>query len=324
MFFCVLLGEALCLSLLAILFACSRTSSAPKSGGAGLQPEVIGSRGRLPGSLSFPRGIDFLSDGRMAVTDRTGRIQLLSPEGKPLRDWLVPRYDSGTPTRVRFDETQSSETTLLIADTHYSRILRYSLEGKLLLQFGEYGEAPGKMIYPTDIALNPKGEIYITEYGVHDRVMKFTREGVFIKQWGDFGTAPGQFQRPLALIWAPPDRLIVADTCNHRIQVFSEEGQLLEVWGGPGAGPGQFNYPYDLCRDAGGMIYVCEYGANRIQRLTPEGKPNGVFGEAGRRPGQFAAPWGIALAPKGRIAVADTENHRIQIFDAGKIFAGGK
>jgi len=302
------------LLLLASLGAATGCSSAPDSDmPPGRAAVVIGSRGRLPGHFSFPRGIDVDSKGRIAVADRTGRIQILSPDGKPLHEWVLPAYENGTPTGIAFDATRPGETTLLIADTHYNRILRYSLDGALVRQFGEYGETRDKMIYPTDVALDPKGNIYVTEYGLHDRVMKFTRDGELIDQWGDFGTEVGKFQRPLGLAFAPPDRLVIADTCNHRLQVFTLDGQLLGAWGEVGSGPGQFKYPYDVAIGPDGRIYVCEYGNNRVQCLDATGRSIGCYGQAGRRPGEFATPWGVAATPDGNLVVADTNNHRLQV-----------
>ena len=305
------------LGLLALLAACSDPSASRQPSPGPVR--VIGSHGRLPGHFSSPRGIDFHPDGRIAVADRTGRVQILSAGGAPLREWILPAFDNGTPTGIIFDAARPGTSTLLLADTHYSRILRYSLDGKLVQQFGEYGGEPGKMIYPTDIALDPRGNLYITEYGIRDRVMKFAPDGHFIQEWGDSGTEPGQFQRALGIVWIPPGRLIVADTCNHRLQVFTDDGKLLAVWGKVGKGLGEFKYPYGLCVLRDGRILVCEYGNNRLQCLSAEGKPLGFYGRAGRAAGEFATPWGVAAGPDGNAVVADTGNHRLQILDLARI-----
>ena len=289
-------------------------SAGEASTSSDLQPRIIGFRGSSTGRFSSPRGIDLTADGRLAVVDRTGRIQIFSPEGEVITEWMIPEYDNGTPTGLIFDESDPEQTTLLIADTHYSRILRYSLDGELIGQFGEYGDEPGLMIYPTDIAVDGEGTLYITEYGgTNDRVMKFDREGNFIKEWGTLGSEPGAFQRPLGLVWDGKDRIIVADTCTHRLEVFTTEGELLEVWGELGSEPGQFNYPYDLTLGDDGLIYVAEYGNNRLQALNLKGESVALYGGPGTAPGQFHTPWGIAMGPGGSLYVADTNNHRLQV-----------
>ncbi|MCE5229090.1 6-bladed beta-propeller [bacterium] len=305
----------------ALLIAALAWALAPCGCGGGKartdEPMIVGSRGRDPGRFSFPRGIDVASDGRIAVADRTGRIQILSPDGKPLKQWFMPKFDNGTPTRLLFDSSDPATTTLLVVDTHNSRIMRYSLDGVLVQQFGKYGTNPDEMIFPTDIAVDASGTMYIAEYqDKHDRVMVYGRDGGYIRQFGDFGEEPGKFQRPEGIVFVPPGRLIVADTCNDRLQVFDLSGKLLEVWGSTGKAPGQFNYPYDLAVDKQGRIYVAEYGNNRIQVLDQTGRSVAVFGGPGPEPGQLGNPWGVALTAAGdKVWVADTLNHRLQKFD---------
>lgn len=281
-------------------------------------PLVVGARGSGPGRFSFPRGVDVAPDGRVAVADRTGRIQIFSAAGEPITQWFMPKYNNGTPTRLVFDATDPATTTLLVADTHNYRIIRYSLDGRIVQQFGKHGSKPGEMLFPTDIALDTSGTMYIAEYGAEyeDRIMVYSRSGRFIRQFGGYGEEPGKLQRPMGVVFVPPDRLIVADSCNDRLQVFRTDGTLLAVWGKVGKAPGEFNYPYDVALDKEGRVYVAEWGNNRIQVLDPAGRPLGVFGGAGPNPGEFGQPWGVALTAAGdRIWVADTLNHRLQRFD---------
>lgn len=304
---------------LACLLLCACPSPESQNAQRTYVPRVIGSRGLAPGQFSFPRGLDVDRAGRLAVADKSGRIQVLSPAGEALAVWRIPKWDNGTPTSVVFDETDQSTTTLLVVDTHNSRVFRYSLGGRLLATFGHYGGEPGRMIYPTSATLDPQGNIYLTEYGLNDRVLKFDRTGKFIKQWGGFGVAPGQFQRPVGLVFAPPDRIIVADSCNHRLQVFSTEGELREIWGGVGREAGQFNYPYDVTVDGEGRVFVTEYGNNRVQCLDKKGQPLALYGGPGHEPGQFAAPWCVTCDAAGHVFVADTNNHRLQAIETSEI-----
>ena len=287
-------------------------------------PRIIGQRGTARGQFNLPRAIDIAPDGRVGLADRSGRLMLYSAAGESLLEWKLPAWDNGTPTGVIFDTTDPATPTLLVADIHYSKILRYGLDGALISQFGEYGSEPGKMIYPTDIALDAEGTMYIAEYGLTDRINKFTRDGTFIAQWGASGTEAGQFQRALGLIFLPPDKILVADTCNHRLQLFTTQGELLEVWGGVGNGPGQFNYPYDLAADKQGRIYVIEYGNNRLQVLDSRGRCLALYGGPGTAPGQFGTPWGVATAPDGKVWIADTLNHRLQVLDGETLIAHGR
>ena len=78
----------------------------------------------------------------MAAIDKTGRVQVFSRTGELAAHWAMPKIDKGTPTGLCFDRAG----TLLIADTHYHRVLRYSAAGEQLASFGSYGEGPGQFI----------------------------------------------------------------------------------------------------------------------------------------------------------------------------------
>ncbi|MBI1784045.1 hypothetical protein HYR69_02785 [Candidatus Sumerlaeota bacterium] len=252
---------------------------------AGEDISIVGLEGKSLGRFFFPRGIDITPQGLMAIADKTGRIQLIDIYKGPVRQWDMPKMDNGTPTGVLFDLSDPTTTTLLVADTHNSRIMRYGLDGTLIKMWGEYGGEVGHMIYPTNLAVDEKSFIYITDYGENDRVLKFDKDANFIKEFGGFGPEPGHFQRPLALIYLPPEKLIIADSCNHRLATFTTDGKFVGTWGEVGKSPGQFNYPYDLTLGRDGLIYVAEFGNNRIQVLD-KGRNPGSLGlhVASRRP----------------------------------------
>ncbi len=277
-------------------------------------PEVVGAFGRTgagPGEFLYPRAAELAHDGSLFVVDKTGRIQRLDADGQCLGIMQMPLIDAGKPTGMSLHE----DGRLFVADTHYHRVTIFAPEGELLGEFGEYGEAEGCFIYPTDVAFAPDGRIFVSEYGGNDRVSAFTGDGDFLFSFGSPGSAEGQFARPSALcIDEPRERLYVADACNHRIGVYNLEGQLLSYIGSAGRGPGQLRYPYDLALTADGTIVVCEYGNNRIQLFSPDGKSLAVYGQAGRQLGQLAFPWGVSVDARCRAYVVDAGNNRIQVW----------
>jgi len=276
---------------------------------------AIGRRGVGPGSFSFPRAVVPASDGTIVVIDRTGRIQQLGADGSCLATWTLPEFANGTPTSATFDRNGN----LLVADTHYSRILRFSADGTSRTQFGHYGKGPGEMIYPQDVASDANGFIYVANYGGRDKIIKLRSDGTFVKEWGSSGEGPGQFNRPMALALLGDKELLVADACNHRVQRFDLEGRLLGTIGKVGRAEGQLNYPYDIAASANGEIYVCEYGNCRISKFARDGRFIAALGGPGAALAKFRCPWGVALDRAGYLYVADTENHRIVRFVPGTI-----
>ena len=272
--------------------------------------DVIWGRGGFSeGRLQKPRAMAIDRNDQIYVVDMTARIQVFDTEGEFLRAWQTPASEAGKPTGLSIDR----DGRLLVADTHYYRLLIYSPEGKLVQTIGgSGGQEPGEFGLVTDAVQDSRGNYYIGEYGDFDRIQKFTRDGEFLLQWGGHGSEPGQFARPQSLEIDEHDRIWVVDACNHRIQVFDTEGNLLKMWGTQGGEPGELYFPYDLVLAPDGVVYICEFGNHRVQKFTREGRSLGCWGTHGRGPGELHNPWALVRDSQGRIHVLDTYNHRIQ------------
>jgi len=248
---------------------------------------------------------------RIYLVDKTARIQVFDTEGRFLRGWRTPLRDDGKPTGLSI----GCDGNLLVADTHYYRVLVYSPEGELLRTIGGTpGNRPGEFSQVTDAVQDSQGNYYIAEKGEYDRIQKFSPEIEFLLQWGGHGSEPGRFALPQSLAVDRQDRIWVADACNHRIQVFDTQGNLLLVWGSEGSDPGELYYPYDLVFGEENLVYVCEYGNHRVQKFRYNGQtlqPLGCWGTHGRGEGQMHNPWALVRDSRGRIHVLDTNNHRV-------------
>jgi sugar lactone lactonase YvrE len=290
-------------------------SGCGKSEGSGHRPEKVwGVQGIIPGRLHRPRGITIDQDDLLYIVDITARIQVFDGDGKYLRGWRTPEAKNGRPTGLSVIDGK-----LYVPDTHYFRVLVYTLDGQLLEEesFGEEGAEGGKFGWPTDVAKDSQGNIYVAEYGQHDRIQKFSPDRRFLKQWGSHGNEPGLFLRPQSLCIDRHDQIWVADATNHRLQVFDTEGNFKFQWGQngqEGIEPGQFSYPYGVIVDTQDQVYVCEFGNSRVQKLSPEGESLGIWGAPGRAPGELHNPWAIVKNSRGKLFVLDTYNHRVQRF----------
>jgi DNA-binding beta-propeller fold protein YncE len=276
------------------------------------EPDLVwGKQGVAPGDFQKPRAIAINDRDELFIVDMTARIQVFDAVGKYLRSWRTPENANGRPTGL----TIAKSGRLFVPDTHYYRVLVYEPDGTLVESDtigGQPGREPGQFGWPTDVAEDSAGDIYVSEYGDFDRIQKFSPQGDFLLQWGGTGEEPGQFRRPQSMAIDDQDRIFVSDACNHRIQVFDTEGKLIGGWGHEGSGPGELYYPYGLALDGKGHLYVCEYGNERIQKFTLEGKSVGTWGGRGREPGQLHNPWAIAFDSKGRLHIVDSNNHRVQ------------
>ena len=276
--------------------------------GHGRLVAVWGRRGISDGRFQKPRAMAVDRQDQLYIVDMTARIQVLDTQGRFLRGWQTPAHEAGRPTGLSI----GNDGSLLVADTHYFRVLIYSPEGKLLRTWGTRGERPGEFGLVTHVVQDSQNNYYVAEYGECDRVQKFSPDGRFIRQWGGHGSEPGQFIRPQKLAIDEHNQLWVTDACNHRIQVFDSQGKLLTLWGAEGSAPSKLCYPYDLTLAPDGTIYVCEYGNHRVQKFTRDGRSLGCWGTQGRGEGQMHNPWAVARDSRGRIYVLDTNNHRVQ------------
>lgn len=290
------------------------------------EPELVwGRRGISEGRFLKPRAIAIDRDDRLYIVDTTGRIQVFTADGEFLRSWTMPETANGRPTGLTVDHSADApEGRLLVADTHYYRMLAFDLQGNALPEQtigGTAGQAPGEFAFVTHIARDSQGNYYIGEYGESDRIQKFDVHGTFVTQWGGTGREPSQFIRPQTLVIDDEDRLWVVDACNHRIQRYDlrasdpdhpSRPKPLAGWGTYGRERGELYYPYDLALMPDGTILICEYGNQRLQRFTRDGQWMESWGSPGHQPGELYQPWGVVVDSQGRIHVLDSNNHRIQ------------
>ena len=206
------------------------------------------------------------------------------------------------------------ETTTSIVSTTVTTQSESTAETeKLLLTLGREDKPgePGKPFNkPTDLAVSPQGELFITDGYGNSRVHRFTQEGELIKSWGDPGTGPGQFNIPHG-VWADRKRVYVADRQNNRIQIFTHDGEYIEKWGG-------FDLPCDIYIDDQNRVYVPEL-RSRLSILNLKGEVLLRIGGTNLKiPGEFVAPHCVWKDSKNAFYVGEAlEGQRIQKFVPG-------
>src|SRR5262249_23653610 len=147
------------------------------------------------------------------------------------------------------------------------QVLKFDAEGKLLLTLGKKGEPGADRDHfdrPTDVAVAPEGDFYVSDGYGNSRVVYFSKEGKYLGQQGKKGKGPGEFNLPHAICLDGKGRIYVGDRENGRIQVFDTSGKVLDQWTAGGA-------PYGLFL-AGDRLFVADGFAHRITVLNLEGK----------------------------------------------------
>ena len=182
---------------------------------------------------------------------------------------------------------------------------KFTTDGELLMTLGTM-DKPGTegepFNLPTDLALGPDGEMYISDGYGNARIHKYSPDGELIKSWGKPGTGPGEFDLPHCVRVDPRNRLMVADRENNRIQFFTLDGEYIEEWG-------DLLQPDTIFIDEDELVYVAEL-EQRVSIMTLDGEVVSQWGSErdSTVPGEFVAcPHGIWLDSHGDIYVGEVQ-----------------
>jgi DNA-binding beta-propeller fold protein YncE len=232
-----------------------------------------GKTGSGDGELLRPAGLAVEKSGNIIVVDSgNNRLQVFTPDGR-----FVAKCGKAGSGDGEFNQpwgiTTDKEGNIYVADWKNHRIQKLSPEGKFLMKIGEYGTVPaaptsygvtylgpfvsslpapdypkaGLLNHPTDVAVDPDGDIYVTDWGNH-RVCIFDSEGTPIanlmgdsqvmSKWGQQSVDANpdmmkafrrvrnleplwRFCFPTAVEFNPQtDEIIVADSQRNRLQIY--------------------------------------------------------------------------------------------------------
>ena len=205
-------------------------------------------------------------------------------------------------------------TVCTVGEDYIGEIGNAGRLGGEMMDSGE-SDAPGSMVWPTSVALDKTGNVYVSDEWLN-RIAMFSSDGEWLGAWGTQGNADGEVDQPAGIAFDSEDNLYVVDTGNNRIQKFTKDGQFLAKWGQQGSGDGEFDMPWGIGLDADNNVCIADWRNDRIQKFAPDGSFLMAFGESGSEDGQFNRPADVAVDKEGLIYVADWRNDRVQVFDA--------
>jgi DNA-binding beta-propeller fold protein YncE len=283
-----------------------------------------------PPGWSWPEvpGVATDSRDRVYVFNRGEHpLMVFDRDGKFLSSW-------GEGVFVRpHGITIGPEDAVYCTDDHDHTVRKFTPEGRLLLTLGTSGRPSDTgatsmdfrtirhsgppFHYPTNVALAPGGELYVTDGYGNARVHRFAPDGRLLSSWGEPGGGPGQFRVPHGIAVDRRGTVFVADRENSRIQLFSPDGEYLGEWT-------DVARPCQVTFDATGNLFVAELGfragmwpgtsppspdatGGRVSVFDPNGKllvrwGGGADPEA---PGDFFAPHDICTDSHGDVYVGE-------------------
>ncbi len=201
---------------------------------------------------------NFIQVASMAVNTR-GNILLLhrgahpimefTPEGKFLRSWGDGMFSEGKivaiapPHRAPGGSAYSAVYGPAGCTSCGAHSIRVDAQGYIWLV-----DAPGNAVYktddqgrvmlrlraqfnlPTDVAVAPNGDIYVSDGYGGARVARFSSTGKYLGEFGRRGTGPGEFGMPHNVVVDAQSRVYVSDRDNRRVQVFDAAGKFITQW----------------------------------------------------------------------------------------------
>ncbi|MBL9128201.1 MAG: hypothetical protein JNL97_11160 [Verrucomicrobiales bacterium] len=225
------------------------------------------------------------------------------------------------------------DDTLYCTEDHGHVVRTFTTDGRLLMTLGDtqkpsatgatsmdfrgIRQSSGPFHYPTNLALGPQGDMFVTDGYGNARIHRFSPDGRLLRSWGEPGAGPGQFAIPHGIAIDPEGLLYVADRENSRIQVFTPEGQYVRELTG-------IARPCEVAFDARGNLLVAELGykvamwpgipspgpdapGGRVSVLTRDGEVLARWGGGTHptRAGDFFAPHDIYVDSHGDLYVSE-------------------
>jgi sugar lactone lactonase YvrE len=227
--------------------------------------EKWGSQGAGDGQFNLPSAIAVDPVGNIYVLDSgNSRIQKFNNDGAFITSWDVygtTELPQGSQPGLAIDPSGNVYQTA----TKEHKIYKYSPDGgTALTSWGENGIGNGQFSFPSSVAADLTGNIYVLDSG-NSRVQKFDSEGNFLGKWGSQGAADDQFSKPVAITVDSTGSVYVVNAGNSVIQKFGEDGSYDTSWGSRGASDGQLTNPSGIATDSAGNVYVADTGNSRIQ-----------------------------------------------------------
>ena len=295
--------------------------------------EAIAGWERIPTGYTHP-------DVAAVAVDSKDRVFLFCRGEHPVmiydRDGhFVGSWGEGIFTMRTHGITIGPDDSVYCTDDAGHSVRKFTPDGKLLLTLGDNAGKPSDSGYdgsnlttvaraappfnrPTNLAVAPNGDLYVSDGYGNARVHRFSSSGKLLASWGEPGTGPGQFMLPHGIAVDATGNVLVCDRESDRIQVFTAEGRFLrEIT--------DVQRPTQIVL-AHGLMYVSELVWRAGQRSFRHGPierdlpsrvsvldANGtvlarIGGQDPCAPGGFCAAHGLAVDSNGDLYVAEVTN----------------
>lgn len=190
----------------------------------------------------------------------------------------------------------------------YGHIIVYDLNGRQLRKFGVRGSKPGQFDFPGGIAVDKKGDIFVSDSN-NNRLVALDPEGKVLwtvgKKAASMNDANRTFGLPEGLTIDDNGFLYLVDAFAGEIFVFDGNGKKLAEIGEWGDKEGQFYYPAGITFAGGRTFIVADKFNDRLEavELNVPGVRGASFAESPTDSPLFKAALAL-VAAIGILAIA--------------------
>jgi sugar lactone lactonase YvrE len=240
-------------------------------------------------------------------------VQVYTVQGELVKSWGQDQFKS--PHSLRFD----GQANVWITDHAAHVVKKFTPEGQLLLTLGTPGK-PGEdethFNGPTDTAITPAGDVFVSDGYGNRRVVHFDAQGKFVKAWGRYGSGSGQFCLPHQIVVDSHGVLYVADRNAGRIHLFDQQGKPLGQWN-------HLIMPWGLCITAADEIWACGSSPQAWYRDGSYPPPKDAIFMRFSTDGRVRQLWTVPVAQEGEAKPGECNwLHAVAVDSQGNLYAG--
>ena len=210
----------------------------------------------------IPGGKDGLGDPSGIAIDEDGSILVTSDASEQLmkfnKDWTLAKAVGQKVGQFNsIGRLKISPTThkYYVCDRGNSRIQVFDRDLKHAFSFGKKGSKLGELDWPTDVAFDDAGHVYVVEHSNH-RVQKFSPRGDPLLVFGREGSplsGVGREGSPLSGVDIRGKFVYVTESNNNRVSVFTTIGEFVTSFGSRE----ELISPCGITADEDVFLYVC-------------------------------------------------------------------
>ena len=268
-------------------------------------------------------GPEWLEAGRHRISfhtsrlaGRSGSVEVFSLKVTPEK--AIGRAGKGErqfihPMGMSWDAVNKE---LYVADTGNDRIVRMSVDGRFIGQYGGFGVAFGdrseeredSLDEPYDVAAGGFSNLFVSDQN-NNRLCEFDTyrafKGTLFPRKGE---TRERLNRPRGCVIDTENHLWVVDAMQDRVLKISATGDIMLRIGGFGWSQQRLKEPTQVAVDGDGKVYICDRGNRRIQVFDRLG---GYIREIRDH---LKSPVGVAVDPDGLVWICDDETGELGIY----------